>query len=177
VWDRLINQVVASLIHDFDEGRLLRLHVLYRDDCAVGGNPPAGLCYHYASHRPRPGGEQMNVRKIYTALLTTDLAAAEGWYTKLLGRGPDNRPMDTLVQWELFDHGGLALSSDDEIAGRGVMFLYVDDVAAQRRRLQGLGIVLGNDIEGDYSTLAQVRDPDGNLLTLATPPSRPFPPA
>ncbi|MEZ5154379.1 hypothetical protein ACFWDA_23535 [Rhodococcus zopfii] len=41
----------------------------------------------------------------------------------------------------------------------------------------GIGIVLGDDIEGDYSTLAQVRDPDGNLLTLATPPSRPFPPA
>ena len=25
----------------------------------------------------------------YTALLTADLAAAEGWYTKLLGRGPE----------------------------------------------------------------------------------------
>jgi len=36
---------------------------------------------------------------------------------------------------------------------------------------------LGDDIEGDYSTLAQVRDPDGNMLTLATPPSRPYPPA
>ena len=57
------------------------------------------------------------------------------------------------------------------------MFLYVDDVADERRRLQGLGIVLGDDIEGDYSTLAQVRDPDGNLLTLATPPSHPFPSA
>jgi hypothetical protein len=40
-------------------------------------------------------------------------------------------------------------------------------------RLKGLGIALGVD----YSTLAQVRDPDGNLLTLATPPSRPYPPA
>lgn len=30
-------------------------------------------------------------------------------------------------------------------------------------------------IPGDYSTLAQVRDPDGNLITLATPPTRPFP--
>ena len=119
----------------------------------------------------------MNLQKIYTALLTADLKAAEGWYTKLLGRRPDYRPMDTLVQWELFDQGGLTLSSDDEIAGRGVMFLYVDDVAAERRRLQSLGIVLGVDIEGDYSTLAQVHDPDGNLLTLATPPSRPYPPA
>ena len=119
----------------------------------------------------------MNPQKIYTALLTSDLPAAEGWYTKLLGRAPDYRPMDTLVQWELFDQGGVALSTDDEIAGRGVMFLVVDDVAAERRRLKGLGIALGDDIEGDYSTLAQVRDPDGNLVTLATPPSRPYPPA
>jgi hypothetical protein len=46
-------------------------------------------------------------------------------------------------------------------------------LAAERRRLQGLGIALGDDIPGDYSTLAQLRDPDGNLITLATPPVRP----
>jgi catechol 2,3-dioxygenase-like lactoylglutathione lyase family enzyme len=119
----------------------------------------------------------MHLQKIYTALRTADLAAAEGWYTNLLGRGPDYRPMDTMVQWELFEQGGVALSTSDEIAGNGVMFVVVDDVAAERRRLQALGIVLGDDIEGDYSTLAQVRDPDGNLITLATPPSRPYPPA
>lgn len=119
----------------------------------------------------------MNLQKIYAALLTTDLAAAESWFTKLLGRGPDHRPMDTLVQWELHDQGGLMLSTSDEIAGKGVVFLYVDDLAAERGRLQELGIVLGDDINGDYSTLAQVRDPDGNLITLATPPSRPFPTA
>ena len=69
------------------------------------------------------------------------------------------------------------LSTSDEIAGKGVVFLYVDDLAAERRRLKSLGILLGDNIEGDYSTLAQVRDPDGNLVTLATPPSRPFPAA
>ena len=31
----------------------------------------------------------MTLQKVYTALLTADLAAAEGWYTKLLGRGPE----------------------------------------------------------------------------------------
>lgn len=119
----------------------------------------------------------MNLQKTYTSLLTSDLTAGESWYAKLLGRGPDYRPMPTLVQWELFGQGGLMLSTSDEIAGAGVMFLYVDDIAAERRRLAGLGITLGEDIAGDYSTLAQVRDPDGNLLTLATPPSRPFPTA
>ncbi|MFO7447198.1 MAG: VOC family protein [Ignavibacteriaceae bacterium] len=119
----------------------------------------------------------MNMQKIYTSLLTTDLATAEGWYTKLLGRKPDHRPMDTLVQWELFGQGGLMLSNSKEIAGKGVMFLYVDDLAAEHHRLQELGIALGEDIPGDYSTLAQIRDPDGNLITLATPPAKPFPPA
>ena len=119
----------------------------------------------------------MQLIKCYTALLTADLAKAEGWYTKLLGRGPDRRPMDTLLHWDLFDHGGLMLSSSKEIAARGVMFLYVSDLVAERRRLQNLGIELGDDIKGDYSTLAQVRDADGNLVILASPPSRPFPPA
>ena len=119
----------------------------------------------------------MQIQQICTSLLSSDLAAAERWYTKLLGRGPDHRPMETLVQWELFEHGGLMLASSDEIAGAGVMFLYVDDLDAERRRLRGLGIALGDDIPGDYSTLAQLSDPDGNRITLATPPSRPFPPA
>lgn len=82
--------------------------------------------------------------------------------------------MKTWVQWDLFPQGGLALSTDSEIAGRGVMFIIVEDIAAERRRLQSLGITLGEDFKGDYSTLAQLRDPDGNLFTLATPPT-PYP--
>ncbi|WP_247880609.1 hypothetical protein [Ochrobactrum sp. Q0168] len=64
-----------------------------------------------------------------------------------------------------------------KLFGRGAIFLIVDDVAAERERLRGVGIMLGDDIPGDYSTLAQVRDPDGNLITLATPPSPNYPPA
>lgn len=126
---------------------------------------------------PSMAGDMMNLQKIYTFLLTADIAAAESWYTKLFGRGPDHRPMDTLVQWELFDKGGVGLSTDGEIAGKGALFVIVDDLKAERHRLQGVGIVLRDDIAGDYSTLAQVRDPDGNLITLASPLSRPYPPA
>lgn len=119
----------------------------------------------------------MNLQKVYTSLIVTDLEAAENWYTKLLNRGPDTRPMDSLVQWELFEQAGLMISTSEEIAASGAMFLYVDDLAAERSRLQSLAITLGDDDEGDYSTLAQVRDPDDNLIFLASPPSRPFPPA
>jgi catechol 2,3-dioxygenase-like lactoylglutathione lyase family enzyme len=116
----------------------------------------------------------MKLQKIYSALLTTDLVAAERWYTKLLGRGPDYRPMKSMIEWDLFAQGGLQLVTDDSLAGHGALFLVVDDVAAERQRLKGLGISLSDDIQGDYSTLAQVRDADGNQVTLATPPS-PYP--
>lgn len=119
----------------------------------------------------------MSRHKIYTFLLTADLGAAEAWYTKLFGRGADNRPMDTRVQWELFNQAGLGISTDDEIAGRGAIFIVVDDVSAERERLRGVGSMLGDDIPGDYSTLAQVRDPGGSLITFATPPSPNYPPA
>lgn len=119
----------------------------------------------------------MIIQKIYASLLVTDIAAGEAWYAKLLGRGPDHRPMPTLLHWELFDGGGLMLSSSEEIASRGLIFLYVADLAAERSRLEGMGVMLGDDNPGDYSTLAQVHDPDGNLVTLASPPARPFPPA
>src|SRR5690606_13366081 len=81
--------------------------------CASPGCRTEPLARGRWSARTLPGGRAfaaalpethaMKLQKIYAALLTADLAAAEGWYTKLLGRGPDNRPMDTLVQWELFD--------------------------------------------------------------------------
>jgi len=117
----------------------------------------------------------MNPEKTYSSLLAANLAAAERWYTVLFGRGPDYRPMPTLLHWELSERGGLMLSSSDEIASRGAIFLYVADLAAERSRLEKGGILIGSDIPGDYSTLAQVRDLDGNLITLASPPSAPFP--
>jgi catechol 2,3-dioxygenase-like lactoylglutathione lyase family enzyme len=120
--------------------------------------------------------ELLKLQSIYSALLTTDLAAAESWYRKLLGRGPDYRPMETLIQWDLFAQGGLQLATDDNLAGNGALFLVVGDIATERHRLRDLDISLGDDIQGTYSTLAQVRDPDGNQITLATAPS-PYPPA
>lgn len=115
--------------------------------------------------------------KLYAFLLTGDLVAAEAWYTKFFGRGPDNRPMETLVQWEISEQVGVGISNDDQIASTGALFVIINDMEAERRRLQSAGIALGDDFPGDYSTLAQLRDPDGNLITLATPPMPNYPPA
>ncbi len=119
----------------------------------------------------------MKIQKLYTALLVHDLARAEDWYMKFLGRKADYRPMDTLVQWELGPFGGLQLTSDSKLAGHGAMSLVVGDVEAERSRLDAVGISLSDSYKGTYSTLAQANDLDGNLIVLATPPSPAYPPA
>ena len=62
----------------------------------------------------------------------------------------------------------MQLATDDTLAGNGALFLLVGDIARERQRLRDVGISLGDDIQGTYSTLAQVRDPDGNQVTCDT---------
>lgn len=70
----------------------------------------------------------MSLQEIYPSRLTADLAVAGDWYTELLGRKPNHGRMDTLLHRQLFDQGGLMLSSTDETAGKGGLFLHVDDL-------------------------------------------------
>ncbi len=57
---------------------------------------------------------------------------------------------------------------------QGVMFSLRRGCCGRAPQAAGPGDRAREDIQGDYSTLVQARDPDGNLLTLATPPTRPF---
>ena len=117
----------------------------------------------------------MNINKTYISLLVSNIEVSKDWYTKLLGREPDNKPMDSLIQWEIFNHSGIGICTEKEIAHRGALFLYVDDLSQELQRLKKESIEFGKDIKGDYSTLVQILDPDGNLITLASSPNPPFP--
>ena len=41
----------------------------------------------------------MQIQGIYAALSTTDMQAAEHFYSLLFDREPDDRPMQGLIQW------------------------------------------------------------------------------
>jgi predicted enzyme related to lactoylglutathione lyase len=43
-----------------------------------------------------------------------------------------------------------------------------------RRALEEIGVMLTDELEGNYGRIAQITDPDGNRITLAEPPSRAF---
>jgi predicted enzyme related to lactoylglutathione lyase len=116
----------------------------------------------------------MKIDYLYAAVIVTDIEASKAFYAKVLGRQPDDRPMDTLVQWRGFGNAGIQLFKDPARAGNSVMTLVVSDVEKTGLSLKENGIDLGQVQQGDFGKIAQLSDPDGNMITFAEPPKDGF---
>jgi hypothetical protein len=107
---------------------------------------------------------------LFAGLGTADLGVATAWYERLLGRPPDLIPNDREVAWELTDGGWIYVVADTERAGRGRLTLLVADLDAHLAALSSRGIEPEStqDIPATVRK-AELRDPDGNALTLGQP--------
>jgi predicted enzyme related to lactoylglutathione lyase len=113
----------------------------------------------------------VDIQGLFAAAAVSEMERGEEFYTALLGRRPDDRPMDGLIQWrDIVGQAGIQVVLDEQRAGNGNMTIVTPDLSAARVALSGRGLTLGDDVEGDFGILAQIDDPDGNRLTLAEPP-------
>lgn len=116
----------------------------------------------------------MQIEGLYAALATANMEIAEAFYTQLFDRGPDDRPIEGLIQWRNIAGANIQIFLDKMHAGSGRLTIVVPKMDDARRSLQQLGVNLTGETQGDYGRVAQMRDPDGNHLTLAEPPSQAF---
>lgn len=112
----------------------------------------------------------MEILELYATVCVSEIEHSAAWYARLIGREPDDRPMDGLVQWRGPAGGGLQLFRDTARAGSGLVTVITPDMTKTRKQLTAANIVLGPDLQGDYAIIAQVNDPDGNVITLTEPP-------
>lgn len=59
----------------------------------------------------------MAIDHVLSVIPTADIEAARRWYERLLGRNPDNRPMDSLVEWQVTGSGWVQVAVATERAG------------------------------------------------------------
>jgi predicted enzyme related to lactoylglutathione lyase len=116
----------------------------------------------------------MQIQGVYAALATASMNRAEKFYSQLFDRSPDDRPMDGLIQWRNVAGANIQIFNDSENAGSGRLTVVVPKMDEARRSLAEIGVTLTGEMQGDYGRIAQIADPDGNRITLAEPPSRPF---
>lgn len=96
----------------------------------------------------------------------SDLRSAEQWYSDLLGRAPDSRPMDGLIEWRLGDGFGLQVWSEPDRAGRSSVILEETDLDAATARATAAGVRHDGPQPGGGRRILQLTDPDGNRVVL-----------
>lgn len=109
----------------------------------------------------------MKPTRILAQMTVTDLTAAVDWYTRLLGREPDTRPMDGLVEWYLADTFGIQVFVEPDRAGHSTIVLDAGDVEPVARELDGLGIGYDGPLDVTRFRILQLADPDGNRVVIA----------
>lgn len=108
----------------------------------------------------------MTVSGIYAVVSTAQLARAHEWYARLFGRTSDLHPMNEVHEWH-FANGGVQLVLDAERAGGSMLTVVVADLDTAREEIETRDLFLGPAAGGDFATIAQINDPDGNLIVVA----------
>ncbi|MEM1064787.1 MAG: glyoxalase/bleomycin resistance/dioxygenase family protein [Pseudomonadota bacterium] len=111
----------------------------------------------------------MPLSAIYANLCCSDLARAEAWYTTLMGRSPDARPMAGLIEWHHGPESGLQIYADAARAGHGTVTLILRGLEGERARLAAEGLDPPEMLQGGTTRLLMLSDPDGNAVVLAEP--------
>lgn len=113
----------------------------------------------------------MDVRNVTVGLPVSDLAAAKEWYQRVFALPePELEPAEGVVEFQL---GTIWLQLGEEPTTRSgaqvVTRFGVDDVAAERERLVGLGVEVGPlEHVPDAVDYVDFLDPDGNQLSFYT---------
>lgn len=109
----------------------------------------------------------MAVEHVLAVVPVADIAPASRWYERLLGRAPDNRPMDSLAEWRVTESAWLQVTQDAPRAGNTLLNFAVDDLPAHRADLLSRDLVPGEiQTVNKGVQLSAIADPDGNTITF-----------
>ncbi|MEL6466808.1 MAG: hypothetical protein AAFQ58_17735 [Pseudomonadota bacterium] len=76
--------------------------------------------------------------------------------------------MDDLGEWHQGDATGFQLVVNPEGLGYGSVTLIVEELSDEYERLVSAGLCVGKIVIGDFASFAQISNPDGNGIVLAS---------
>jgi hypothetical protein len=111
----------------------------------------------------------MDVANIFASIGVSDHAIGCDWWSTVLGRGPNRRPMPSCCEWDLTDRVLFQVLNNPKQGAVDVVSLRLDDLDAGIARLRGEGFSIDDPqkVPGfDTLRIAPIADPDGNTLNL-----------
>jgi catechol 2,3-dioxygenase-like lactoylglutathione lyase family enzyme len=110
----------------------------------------------------------MPIETIFAHVSCSNLEESEKWYAKVFGREADRHPMDHLAEWHFTDSAEVQLFEDAEKAGSSTLTLGVLPMDPEVERMRNSGLKVGEVGQADDYYILRMRDPDGNLVVLAS---------
>jgi catechol 2,3-dioxygenase-like lactoylglutathione lyase family enzyme len=109
---------------------------------------------------------------LFACLYVTDRDAVRPWYEQLLGSAPSFYPNDAEAVFEVVEHGYVYIEVRPELAGRGFVTLFVDDLDARLAAIADRGLrPESQETYGNGVRKTIFRDPDGNEIGLGGGPA------
>ncbi len=109
----------------------------------------------------------MSIDHVLAVVPVADIDAARTWYERLFGRPADNRPMESLVEWQVTDSGWVQVTRDADRAGSALLNFAVDDLDQHVSEISGRALAPGAiETVNKGVQLSTIRDPEGNTITF-----------
>lgn len=109
----------------------------------------------------------MSIEETLAVVPVSDVERAHAWYSRFFDRPADNRPMETVAEWNTTASGWVQVFLDAERAGQGLLNFAVHDLDDHVAGLAQRGIAAGpTQLANKGVSLSVVSDPDGNTITL-----------
>ena len=109
----------------------------------------------------------MAIMNALASVAVNDLRFAVHWYSKILGKPPDSRPMPEVAEWKFERGGWLQVYEAPARAGGGSVTLAVTNIDEQAAQLTTLGVAILKRSSGDKVKTLMITDADGNSIAFA----------
>lgn len=109
----------------------------------------------------------MPIEHVLAVVPISDIDRSGKWYAALFGRPADNKPMPSLVEWQVLPGAWVQVFSDPDRAGKGLLNFAVADLESHLAEIGTRGIQPQEIVDASKGVrTCAVIDPDGNTITF-----------
>jgi len=108
----------------------------------------------------------MAITNALAGIAVNDIGAAALWYSQLIGRPPDRKPMPNVVEWRFENGSGIQLYEDEDRAGGSCVTLVERDLDTRVADLTEEDIPIQSRLNSAKLRSVTIEDDDGNRIVF-----------
>jgi catechol 2,3-dioxygenase-like lactoylglutathione lyase family enzyme len=112
-------------------------------------------------------GKTVEIKNALAGVAVTNLEASVRWYSRLIGRDPDQRLMPEVAEYRFPTGGWCQLFEDQQRAGQSSCTFVVHRLDEALAAVKAAGIDHSEPMRTELVDTAIVTDPDGNQIVFA----------